>query len=105
MDSRVFSPSKVKSTPSQLRGGPPSRLSPAIMNDVPSATPRFSLASIAALNSDMLAKEFGNGEHQAAARALLRHDTHLDGTHLQTRKPTGLHPSYITFNLYTTFRL
>lgn len=50
----------------------------------------------------LASKEFGNGERQAAAHALLRHDAYLDSTHLQTRKPAGLHPSYITFNLYTT---
>ncbi|KAG1791818.1 uncharacterized protein HD556DRAFT_1199346, partial [Suillus plorans] len=41
-------------------------------------------------------------ERQAAARALLRHDAHQDGTHFHTRKPAGLHPSYISFNSYTT---
>ncbi|KAG2338065.1 hypothetical protein BDR05DRAFT_855841, partial [Suillus weaverae] len=35
---------------------------------------------------------------QAAARALLRHDVHLDRTHYHARKPGGLHPSYAAFN-------
>ncbi|KAG2151062.1 uncharacterized protein EDB93DRAFT_1083700 [Suillus bovinus] len=76
---------------------------PAITNDVPSTNrPRFSLASIAALDSNTFAQEFTETEHQAAVRALLRHDAHLDGTHFHTRKPAGLHPSYIAFNSYTT---
>ncbi|KAG1795024.1 uncharacterized protein HD556DRAFT_1200604, partial [Suillus plorans] len=62
----------------------------------------FSLASIAALHSNTFAQEFTKTERQAAARALLRHDAHLDGTHFHTRKPAGLHPSYIAFNSYTT---
>jgi hypothetical protein len=32
------------------------------------------------------------------ARALLRNDSHLDGTHYHTRTPGGLHPAYIAFN-------
>ncbi|KAG2155232.1 uncharacterized protein EDB93DRAFT_1101805 [Suillus bovinus] len=105
MNSIIFSPLKVKSAPSRLHGTPQpiSRMSPAITNDVPSTNqPRFSLASIAALDSNTFAQEFTKTERQAAARALLRHDAHLDGTHFHTRKPTGLHPSYIAFNSYTT---
>ncbi|KAG1864582.1 hypothetical protein C8R48DRAFT_601909, partial [Suillus tomentosus] len=39
---------------------------------------------------------------QAAARAVLRHDAHIDGTHYHTQKPGGLHPSHIAFNSYTS---
>lgn len=64
----------------------------------PSPAGRFNLASIAALHSSKFAEGFSNNERQAAARALLRHDVHIDGTHYQTRTPKGLHPSYIAFN-------
>jgi hypothetical protein len=61
--------------------------------------PRFTLASIAALyHSDLFALGFSNTERQAAARALLRHDSHQDGAHYHTKTSGGLHPSYITFN-------
>ncbi|KAG2344687.1 hypothetical protein BDR05DRAFT_947357 [Suillus weaverae] len=59
---------------------------------------RFNLASIAALHSSTFAEGFSNNECQAAARALLRHDMHVNGTHYQMRTPKGLHPSYISFN-------
>ncbi|KAG1749167.1 uncharacterized protein EDB91DRAFT_1011812, partial [Suillus paluster] len=63
----------------------------------------FSLASIVSLHSHMkVGQEFSNDECQAAACALLKHNAHLDGTHFHTRKPAGLHPSYIAFNSYTT---
>ncbi|KAG2744267.1 hypothetical protein P692DRAFT_20877856 [Suillus brevipes Sb2] len=39
-----------------------------------------------------------NTDRQAAARALLRSQSHLDGTHYHTRTPSGLHPTYIAFN-------
>lgn len=58
----------------------------------------FTMSGIAALHTSTFAQGFSNNECQAAARALLRHDTHIDGTHYQTRKLGGLHPSYIGFN-------
>jgi hypothetical protein len=64
--------------------------------------PSFSVKSIAALYTSTFAEGFGNSERQAAARALLRHDAHLDGTHYHARKPGGLHPSYAAFNSFVT---
>ncbi|KAG1891631.1 uncharacterized protein F5891DRAFT_922502, partial [Suillus fuscotomentosus] len=59
----------------------------------------FSMASIAALtHMSAFAQGFSNNECQAAARALLRHDVHVDGSHYQTRTHRGLHPSYVAFN-------
>ncbi|KAG1758578.1 hypothetical protein EDD22DRAFT_753537, partial [Suillus occidentalis] len=58
----------------------------------------FTIVSIAALHSSSFAPGHSNSERQAAACALLRHDSHLDGTHYHTRMPAGLHPSYIAFN-------
>ncbi|KAG1720871.1 hypothetical protein EDB19DRAFT_1646823 [Suillus lakei] len=58
----------------------------------------FNMTSIAALHLSTFAEGFSNNERQAAARALLRHDVHIDGTHYQTRTPQGLHPFYIAFN-------
>ncbi|KAG1801746.1 uncharacterized protein BJ212DRAFT_1487638 [Suillus subaureus] len=60
--------------------------------------PHFTLASVAALYSDTLTPGFSNAEHHAAARALLRHESHQDGTHYHTETPGGLHPSFIKFN-------
>lgn len=59
---------------------------------------RFTMSSIAALHTSTFAQGFGNNERQAAARALLRHDVHINGTHYQTGKLGGLHLSYIGFN-------
>jgi len=59
----------------------------------------FSMQQVAALHLSTFACGFSNSERQAAARALLRHDTHADGTHYQTRRSGGLHPSYIGFNV------
>jgi len=60
---------------------------------------RFTLASLAALyHSDLFALGFSNTERQAAARALLRHDSHQDGAHYHTKTSGGLHPAYIAFN-------
>ncbi|KAG1835967.1 hypothetical protein DFJ58DRAFT_735336 [Suillus subalutaceus] len=64
--------------------------------------PRFSMSSLAALHSSSFAQGFGNAEQQSAARALLRHDAHIDGSHYHTRKPSGLHPSNVAFNSYTS---
>lgn len=62
----------------------------------------FSVQNIAALYSSVFAESLSNSERQAAARALLRHDAHLDGTHYHTRKPGGLHLSYAAFNSFAT---
>ncbi|KAG1845223.1 hypothetical protein C8R48DRAFT_585607, partial [Suillus tomentosus] len=59
---------------------------------------RFTMSGLAALCTPTFAPGFSNNERQAAARALLRHDAHIDGTHYQTRTTGGLHPSYIGFN-------
>lgn len=67
-----------------------------------SMQPRFSLTSLAAIYPNSFAEGFSNTEHQAATHALLRHDSHIDGTHFHTRKHGGLHSSYIAFNLYTS---
>ncbi|KAI5987052.1 hypothetical protein EDD15DRAFT_2150647, partial [Pisolithus albus] len=58
----------------------------------------FTMAHLAALLDAGLAQGYSNNERQAVARALLRHDAHLDGTHYQTRNLGGLHPSFIGFN-------
>ncbi|KAG1790939.1 uncharacterized protein HD556DRAFT_1194929, partial [Suillus plorans] len=63
---------------------------------------QFLLASLAAIYPNSFAEGFSNTERQAATRALLRHDSHIDGTHFHTRKCGGLHPSYIVFNSYTS---
>jgi hypothetical protein len=60
--------------------------------------PRFTLASVAALYSDSFAPGFSNAERHAAACALLRHESHQDGTHYHTETPGSLHPSFIKFN-------
>ncbi|KIK35331.1 hypothetical protein CY34DRAFT_96298 [Suillus luteus UH-Slu-Lm8-n1] len=77
---------------------------PTIANDaVPSSIrPRFSLASLAAIYPNSFVEGHSNTERQAAARALLRHNANIDGTHFHTRKRGGLHPSYIAFNSYTS---
>ncbi|KAG1774226.1 hypothetical protein EV702DRAFT_975154 [Suillus placidus] len=59
---------------------------------------RFTMSSLATLHCLAFAQGFSNNERQAAARALLRHDAHIDGTHYQTKTPGGLHPSYIGFH-------
>lgn len=58
---------------------------------------RFSMSGLTALHLSTFALGFSNNERQAAARALLRHDVHIDGTHYQTRTHGGLHPSYLGF--------
>ncbi|KAG2100407.1 uncharacterized protein F5147DRAFT_533484, partial [Suillus discolor] len=59
----------------------------------------FTPAGLAALYSNSnFALGFSNGERQAAARALLRNESHLDGTHYHTKTLGGLHPAYIAFN-------
>jgi hypothetical protein len=61
--------------------------------------PRFTLAGTAALYTNPnFALGFSNTDRQAAACALLRSQSHLDGTHYHTRTPSSLHPTYIAFN-------
>lgn len=56
------------------------------------------MSGLAVLHCSTFAKGFSNNERQAAARALLRHDAHVDGTHYQTKTPGGLHSFYIHFH-------
>ncbi|KAG1770559.1 hypothetical protein EV702DRAFT_941660, partial [Suillus placidus] len=58
----------------------------------------FTISGLAALYPSTFVHSFSNNERQAAARALLRHDAHIDGAHYHTRKPAGLHPTYAAFN-------
>ncbi|KAG2144173.1 uncharacterized protein EDB93DRAFT_1087873 [Suillus bovinus] len=58
----------------------------------------FTMSSIADLHTSMFAEGFSNNECQAATRAFLRYDTHINGTHYQIRELGGLHLSYIGFN-------
>jgi hypothetical protein len=58
----------------------------------------YTMSGIAALHTSRFAQGFSNNGRQAAARALLRHDSHIDGTHYQMRTLGGLHPSYVAFN-------
>ncbi|KIK21009.1 hypothetical protein PISMIDRAFT_12529 [Pisolithus microcarpus 441] len=58
----------------------------------------FSISNLTALYNSTFAEGFSNDERQAAARALLRHNAHLDGTHFQSRVKGGLHPAYVGFN-------
>ncbi|KAG1758476.1 hypothetical protein EDD22DRAFT_745858, partial [Suillus occidentalis] len=62
----------------------------------------FSMSSLAALHLSSFAQGFSNEEQQSAAHALLRHGAHVDGAHYHTQKPSGLHPSNIAFNSYTS---
>jgi hypothetical protein len=101
----VYAPSPTtsnKSLPSENpRAGSPETMSGVM--DKPAQVPaRFSMSSLAALHLSSFAQGFSNGERQAAARALLKHEAHVDGTHYHTRKPGGLHPSHIAFNSYTS---
>ncbi|KAF9231996.1 hypothetical protein BU15DRAFT_81740 [Melanogaster broomeanus] len=58
---------------------------------------RFNLPSIAAVYCSPFAQGFSNSERQAVARAVLKHNAHLDGNHYHMRTSGGLHPSYIAF--------
>jgi hypothetical protein len=58
----------------------------------------FTMAHLAALLDSGIARGYSNNECQAVARALLRHNAHVDGTHYQTRTFGGLHPSFVGFN-------
>jgi hypothetical protein len=60
--------------------------------------PCFTIANLAVLYDSKIAVGFSNNEHQVVARALLRYNSHLDGTYYQTRVLHGLHPAYVEFN-------
>ncbi|KAG1727172.1 uncharacterized protein EDB91DRAFT_1013608, partial [Suillus paluster] len=62
----------------------------------------FTLSSVAALYSNAFTLGFSNAERQATARALLRHNSHQDGSHYHTKTAGGLHPLYIKFNKVLT---
>ncbi|KAG1719914.1 hypothetical protein EDB19DRAFT_1836334 [Suillus lakei] len=78
----------------------PSMISKAATAVKPSTTLPFSIHNIGALYCSGFAEGFSNSKQQAAARALLWHDAHLDGTHYHTRRPNGLHPLYAAFNSF-----
>ncbi|KAG1770858.1 hypothetical protein EV702DRAFT_1202186 [Suillus placidus] len=90
--------STPKKTKSSVLPGPTEATNVTSSDSDHFAGHRFTLASVAALHSSSFVSSYSNSERQAAARVLLRHDSHLDGTHYHTRTPAGLHPSYIAFN-------
>lgn len=90
--------STLKNTKSSVQPGQPEATNAHSSGSDHSTGHHFTIASVAALHSSSFAPGYSNSERQAAARALLRHDSHLDGTHYHTRTPAGLHPSYIAFN-------
>ncbi|KAG1733402.1 uncharacterized protein EDB91DRAFT_1057459 [Suillus paluster] len=59
---------------------------------------KFTIPSIATLHTSTFAQGFNNNKCQAATRALLRHDVHINGTHYQARQPGGLHPLYFSLS-------
>ncbi|KAG2741523.1 hypothetical protein P692DRAFT_20750803 [Suillus brevipes Sb2] len=61
----------------------------------------FTMSGLTALHWSTFGQGFSNNECQAAARGLLRHDAHIDGTHYHARTHGGLHPSYIAFHSNT----
>lgn len=84
-----------------------SKLNPTdnlVQDELSYCPPRFTLAGLAALYSNSnFALGFSNAERQAAARALLKNESHLDGTHYQMRTLGGLHPAYVAFNKIPSF--
>lgn len=75
-----------------------------VQDELSYCPPRFTLAGLAAIYSNSkFALGFSNAERQAAACALLRKESHLDGTHYHTRTPGGLHPAYVAFNKIPSF--
>jgi len=52
---------------------------------------------VADLCSMLFKENFTISQHQAAARALLRHSAHIDGTDSHTCNPDGLHPLFFGF--------
>jgi len=46
----------------------------------------------------LLPNSFGPLPRKAAARALLRRDTNIDGTHPQVKREGGLHPSFVALH-------
>ena len=59
---------------------------------------QFNVTGLTTLYNSTFAQGFSNDERQAAARALLRHNAHLDGAHYQSRIKGGLRPMYVGFN-------
>ncbi|KAG1743591.1 uncharacterized protein EDB91DRAFT_1247093 [Suillus paluster] len=89
------------STPNRLKKPLPRQAGaedPAMPSPESLGKPHFMLASVAALYLDSFVPGFSNAERHAAAHALLRHESHQDGTHYHTETPGGLHPSFIKFN-------
>ncbi|KAG1724775.1 hypothetical protein EDB19DRAFT_1834028 [Suillus lakei] len=80
-----------------MKNTKPTTASTAPIQTVGQGAMKFTIPSIATLHSSTFAQGFSNNQHQAAARALLRHDVHIDGTHYQARQSGGLHPSYFSF--------
>lgn len=75
-----------------------------VQDELSYCPPRFTLAGLAAIYSNTnFTLGFSNAECQAAACALLRKESHLDGTHYHTRTPGGLHPAYVAFNKIPSF--
>jgi len=65
------------------------------MDDTQASFPNwFTLEKVAAVYSTFKVS-FSNNKRQVAARALLQHNVHVDGTHYQAKSPGGLHPCYV----------
>ncbi|KAG2032087.1 hypothetical protein BDR03DRAFT_1015560 [Suillus americanus] len=84
-----------------------SKLNPTdnlVQDELSYCPPCFTLAGLVALYSNSnFTLGFSNAERQAAACALLKHESHLDSTHYQTRTLGGLHPAYVAFNKIPLF--
>jgi hypothetical protein len=94
----AVTPPKAKPPPSTPANGTRVSSIDRTLGLIPGPGP-FTMSSLATLyHTSTLAEGFSNNERQAAARALLRHNAHLDGTHYHTRRPGGLHPAYVAFN-------
>jgi hypothetical protein len=55
--------------------------------------PRYTASGIGAIYT-LLPKGLTPFQRKAAARALLRHDVYIDGTHSLLKRDGGLHPSF-----------
>jgi len=55
------------------------------------------VSEIKRLLKSLFAQGFDEDKHKAAIHPLLWHGVRIDGKHLDTRTPSGLHPSYIIF--------
>ena len=73
-------------------------LSSVLSDEVISNPSTLTFEHLAALLNSGLAQGYSDNERQALARALLRYNAHLDGTHYSTRMRDGLHPWYVGFN-------